>query len=83
MPLSISLLGAEDGYLGVSVDKRLGGGAPDTPPAYVAMCHYRFESAEMFFAAFGKFSEELQQDKGAYTDIEPVIQISEIAISER
>lgn len=80
MPLSIKLMSAEDGYLGVTVEKGLAGGAPGAPATYVAMCHYRFESPDSFFAAFGKHADQLQPDMAAYTDIEPIIQISDVAI---
>ena len=81
MPLSIELLSAYPGYQGVSVERGLGGGAPDTPPAYVAMCHYLFDSAESFLAAFLPNAPVLQGDMPHYTDIESVIQFSEVAIS--
>ncbi len=82
MPLSIKLLSAYPGYQGVSVERGLGGGAPDTPPAYVAMCHYLFDSAESFLAAFLPSAPVLQGDMANYTDIETVIQFSEVAISQ-
>ena len=81
MPLSIKLLSAGKGFKSVAIDRGLGGGAPGAPPAYVAMCHYVFDSAEDFMAAFVPHAAVLQGDMPAYTDIEPVIQFSEIAIS--
>lgn len=81
MPLSISRLGAHSGFRGVSVERGLSGAAPGSAPAYVALCHFLFDSAEDFLAAFTPHAAELQGDMSHYTDIEPTIQVSEIAIS--
>lgn len=81
MPRSIALLSKGNGYRGVSVERGLGGAAPSSAPAYVAMCHYLFDSAEDFMAAFMPHAAELQGDMPNYTDIETVIQVSEVAIS--
>ncbi len=81
MPASIERLSAGKGFRGVSVDRGIGGGAPGTPPAYVAMCQYLFDTAEDFMSAFGPHAEFLQGDIANYTDIAPVIQISDVAIA--
>lgn len=81
MPLSIKLLSAHPGFKGVSVEHGLGGGMPGTDAAYVAMCHYQFDSVENFMAAFTPHAAALQDDMPNYTDIEPVIQINEVLIS--
>jgi len=81
MPLAIQLLSAHAGYKGVSVERGLGGAVPGTDAAYVAMCHFLFDSAENFAAAFMPHAAELQGDMPNYTDAEPVIQISEVVIA--
>jgi len=81
MPRSIALLSAHPGFRSVSVEKGLGGGAPDTPPAFTAMCHYEFESVEAFMAAFMPHAAELQGDIPNYTDVAPTIQFNEIVLS--
>lgn len=81
MPMSIDLLSAYPGFGGVSVERGLGGGAAGTEPTYVAMCHYLFDSVESFIAAFNPNSPALQGDMPNYTDIESIIQISEVVIS--
>lgn len=81
MPLSIRLLSAHPGFKGVSVERGLGGAIPGTDAAYVAMCHFLFNSAEDFVAAFTPHAAVLQGDMPNYTDIEPVIQINEVVIS--
>jgi uncharacterized protein (TIGR02118 family) len=82
MPMSIDLLSTHAGFSGVSVERGLGGGAPDTAPAYIAMCHFLFTSVEEFMAAFGAHQAILQGDMPNYTDIEAIIQISEVALSQ-
>lgn len=81
MPMSIALLGAHSGFKGVSVEHGIAGGIPGTEAAYIAMCHYLFDSAESFMAAFTPHAAALQGDMQNYTNIEPVIQINEVLIS--
>ena len=81
MPLSIGLLSTHSGFKGVSVERGLGGALPGTDAAYIAMCHYLFNSAEDFMAAFTPHAAVLQGDMPNYTDIEPIIQVSEVLIS--
>ena len=82
MPLSIGLLSSHSGFQGVSVERGLGGAMPGTDGAYVAMCHFLFDSAEDFMAAFTPNAAVLQGDMPNYTDITPVIQVSEVLISQ-
>jgi uncharacterized protein (TIGR02118 family) len=81
MPLSIELLSTHPGFRGVSVEHGLGGAVPGTDAAYIAMCHFLFDSIESFMAAFTPHSEVLQGDMANYTDIEPIIQFNEVLIS--
>jgi uncharacterized protein (TIGR02118 family) len=81
MPRSIDLLSKGKGYCGVSVEQGLGGAAPGSAPAYIAMCHYLFDTADDFMAAFMPHAAELQGDMPNYTGIDAVIQVSEVAIS--
>ena len=81
MPKSIVRLRAGQGYRGVSVERGPGGVAPGSAPSYVALCHYLFDTAEDFMAAYLPHVTELQSFKPNYTDIESIIQFSEIAIS--
>jgi uncharacterized protein (TIGR02118 family) len=81
MPMSIELMRSHLGFIGVSVERGLAGGAPGTEPTYVAMCHFLFDSMENFTTAFNSHEAVLQGDMPNYTDIEPVIKVSEVAIS--
>lgn len=82
MSMSIKRISAGTGYQGVSVERGLGGATPGSAPSFVALCHYVFDSVENFMAAFLPYAAELQGDMPNYTDIEPVIQFSEVAICE-
>ena len=55
MPMSIQKLGPA--LKGVTVEHGLSGTAPGSGPAYVAMCHLRFESIDAFIAAFSPVAE--------------------------
>ena len=81
MPLSIKLLSTHPGFKGVSVERGLGGAEPGSDPAYVAMCHFLFDSIEDFMAAFVPHAARLQGDMPNYTDTKPVIQFNEVLIS--
>lgn len=83
MPMSIRLLGAHAGFRGVSVERGAAGVPPGTPPAYIAMCHFEFDSAESFLDAFLPHAQALQGDIPNYTDVEPVIQFNEVLISKQ
>jgi len=81
MPRSIDLLSAHPGFRSVSVERGIGGGAPDTPPTYIAMCHYGFDTLDAFLEAFGANSAFLQGDMPNYTDVQAIIQVNEVALS--
>ena len=64
----------------IAVDQGIAGGAPGTPPTYVAMGHIYSESVEAFQAAIGPHMAEIMADIPNYTQIQPIIQISEVKI---
>ncbi|TJX00934.1 EthD family reductase, partial [Neisseria gonorrhoeae] len=78
MPLVKARLGDACKYY--TVDKGLAGGAPGTPATYVGMCHIFCDSVEAFGAAMGKHAQEIMGDIPNYTDLQPVIQISEVVV---
>jgi uncharacterized protein (TIGR02118 family) len=63
-----------------AVDKGLMGGAPDAPARYIAMCHIFCDSIEAFQSGFGPHAQEIMADIANYTDLSPVIQISEVMV---
>jgi uncharacterized protein (TIGR02118 family) len=44
------------------------------------MCHIFSESVDAFQAAFGPHAGEIQGDIANYTDLTPVMQISEVVV---
>lgn len=79
MPLAIERLGPT--LRGVTVEQGISAALPDQPPAFVAACHFLFDSADAFYAAFLPHADVLQGDIPNYTDIEPVIHISEVKLA--
>ena len=79
MPLAIKRLGPE--LKAVSAEIGLSSAMPGSPAPNAAMASFTFESVEAFTAAVMPHYAELQADIPNYTDIAPVVQISEIRIS--
>lgn len=65
---------------GAAVEEGISGVAPDSSPTYVAMGHLLFDSVEAFGEAFGPHAEAIMGDIPNYTDIEPIVQVSEIKL---
>ena len=64
----------------VRVERGLSGGAPGSPAPYVAIVHGTFESVEAFQTAFAPHAAEIQGDIPNYTNIRPILQISEVLV---
>ncbi len=77
MPLVKQRLGSL-GLVRTEIDKGLAGGAPDAPAPFVSIGHVYFNSLADFQKAMAAHGAELMADVPNYTDIQPVIQISEI-----
>ena len=54
------------------------GAQPGSPPAYLAMGHLLFDSAEAFQQSFGPHAQAILGDIPNYTNTQPTIQISEV-----
>ncbi len=65
----------------IAVEQGLGGGAPGSSPAFVAMGHLSFESVAAFQTAFGPHAAAIMADIPNYTAIQPIIQISDVKLS--
>jgi len=65
---------------GMAIDQGVAGGAPGTPPTYVAIGHFLCESVQAFQAAFGPNAKEIMADIPNYTKIQPIIQFSEVKV---
>jgi len=78
VPMVASLLG--DALKGATVEKGLGGGAPGSPAPYAGMGNMYFNTVEEFGNSFGPNAEKIMGDLPNFTNIEPVIQVSEVMI---
>ena len=63
-----------------TIDKGLAGGAPGAPLPYVGMCHIYCDSVDAFQKGMGPHMKEIMGDIPNYTDIAPVMQISEVVV---
>lgn len=80
MPLVQRLMGEKCRYY--TVDKGLSGGSADEPATYVALCHVFCDSIAAFQTGFGPHAKEILADIPNYTDLEPIIQISEVVVGK-
>jgi len=69
-----------DSVKAATVEKGLGGAAPGSPAAYAAMGNLYFASMDSFQNSFGPNAEKIMGDLPNFTNIEPIIQISEVMI---
>jgi uncharacterized protein (TIGR02118 family) len=76
MPMAAKLLGPA--LKAVTAEIGVAGGAPGEPPAFAAIAGFTCESVETFLQAFMPVIDQLQGDIPKYTDIEPVIQFSDL-----
>ncbi|MES2258210.1 MAG: EthD family reductase [Pseudomonadota bacterium] len=63
-----------------SVERGLAGGRPGEPAAYAAIGQMFFDSLPAFQNAFGPHAKAINADIPNYTDVVPVIQISEVVV---
>jgi uncharacterized protein (TIGR02118 family) len=78
MPMVKARLGSACTYY--TVEKGLTGGSSGSPPAFVAMCSFICGSVEDYLAASQEHRAEIRGDIANYTDITPVVQISEVVV---
>lgn len=75
MPLVKQKVGAA--MKACTVDQGVAGGAPGAPISFVAIANMTFDSVEAFQNSFGVNAGEILGDIPNYTDIEPLVQISD------
>jgi uncharacterized protein (TIGR02118 family) len=78
MPLLKQRMG--DSCKSYTIDKGMSGAEPGSPAIYIAMCHVFCDSADAFSAGFGPHAQEIMADIPNYTDVSPVMQISEVVL---
>ncbi len=76
VPLVAELL--SEALRGLAIEKGLRGIAPDAPATYVVMGHLYFDTVQAFDNSLSPHAEKIMGDFPKFTNIEPVIQISEV-----
>ncbi len=76
MPMVQQRLGAP--LRRMAVEHGLAGGAPGSPPPFLASGHLYFDSLEAFQGAFAPHAAAIMADIPNYTNPQPVIQIGEL-----
>ena len=78
LPLIKSRMGAALKYY--TIDKGLSGAIQNGPATYVGMCHLLCDSLETYHSAHDPHAAELSGDIHNFTDMTPVVQISEVVV---
>ena len=78
MPMVAARLGAA--LKGMTVDQGWSGGQPGSEAAFRAIASLSFDSREAFEQSFGPHAAEIQGDIPRYTDIVPILQVSEVRL---
>ncbi len=76
MPMVARVLG--DSLRFLSIDKGIGGRAPDEPIPYLAIGYLYFDKLSAYQNSFGPNAEKIVGDIPNYTNIQPIVQISEV-----
>jgi uncharacterized protein (TIGR02118 family) len=78
LPLIKSRMGMALKYY--TIDKGLADREGKPPGAYVAMCHLLCDSVQAYHSSFGPHAQEIDGDIRNFTDITPIVQISEVVV---
>ena len=78
LPLIKSRMGAALKYY--AIDKGLADRTGKSPSEYVAMYHLMCGSLDAYKSAFAPHAEEIDGDIRNFTDVTPIIQISEVVV---
>ncbi|MDC7224884.1 MAG: EthD family reductase [Spirochaetales bacterium] len=65
---------------GIGFEEGIGGREPDSTPAYAAIGHMYFDSVDEYRKAMGPHGEKLRNDIPKFTDVAPIIQISQVKL---
>jgi uncharacterized protein (TIGR02118 family) len=63
---------------GLAVEQGIGGGAPGSPAPYKVMGRLTFDTIDDFAGAIGPRMQDLSDDIPKFTNVQPLIQISEL-----
>ena len=78
LPLIKSRMGAALKYY--TIDKGLADREGKPPGAYIAMCHLLCDSVGEYQSSFGPHAQEIDGDIRNFTDLTPIVQISEVVV---
>jgi uncharacterized protein (TIGR02118 family) len=78
LPLIKSRMGAGLKYY--AIDRGLEGRTANASATYVAACHLLCESVETYRSSFGPYAKEIDGDIRNFTDVTPIVQISEVVV---
>src|SRR5215470_9071637 len=78
LPLIKRRMGAALKYY--AIDKGIADGKGRAPGAYVAMCHLLCDSVDEYQSSFGPHAPEIDGDIRNFTDVTPIVQISEVVV---
>ncbi|MEW7291853.1 EthD family reductase [Aquimarina sp. 2304DJ70-9] len=76
MPMVARVLG--DSLKLLAIDKGIAGRTPDEPIPYLAIGYLYFDTLSAYQNSFGPNAEKIVGDIPNYTNIQPVVQISEV-----
>ena len=76
MPMVAELLG--DSLKLLKIDKGISGRSADEPIPYLAIGYLYFDKLSAYQNSFGPHAEQIVGDVPNYTNIQPVVQISEV-----
>lgn len=76
MPMVASILG--DSLKLLEIDKGMAGRTPDEPIPYLAIGYLYFDQLSAYQNSFGPNAEKIVSDIPNYTNVQPVIQISQV-----
>lgn len=76
MPMVANLLG--DSLKLMAIDRGISGRTPDEPIPYLAIGYLYFDKLSAYQNSFGPVAQKIINDIPNYTNIQPVVQISEV-----
>jgi uncharacterized protein (TIGR02118 family) len=64
----------------IAAEKGVAGGEPGSKATYVAIGYLTFDSVDAFQKSFGPHAGEILGDIPNYTNIKPIVQVSEVTL---
>jgi uncharacterized protein (TIGR02118 family) len=80
IPMVLKLLSDKRGFKGVSVEVGLDIKEPNLASPFIAICQYYYDTIENFMNEYSYHENKISGDLVNYSDVKPIIQISQIKI---